>query len=110
MILTNEGKLQARLTQPAQKTAKIYYVQVEGEPDEAALAAFRAGLPLKDGLTLPAGVTRVDEPEWLWPRTPPIRRMTAHIGHPTLRLIRYQIAEWCLADLAPGEWRDIGLA
>lgn len=115
MILTNEGKLQARLTQPAQKTAKIYYVQVEGEPDGAALAA---------------GVARVDEPDWLWPRTPPIRvrlaiptcwlrvtlyegknrqvrRMTAHIGHPTLRLIRYQIAEWCLAGLAPGEWRDI---
>ncbi|WP_406704648.1 23S rRNA pseudouridine(2457) synthase RluE [Sodalis sp.] len=130
MILTNEGKLQARLTPPTQKTAKIYYVQVEGEPDGAALAAFRAGLPLKDGLTLPAGVARVDEPDWLWPRTPPIRvrlaiptcwlrvtlyegknrqvrRMTAHIGHPTLRLIRYQIAQWCLAGLAPGEWRDI---
>lgn len=91
IILTNEGKLQARLTQQAQKTAKIYYVQVEGEPDEAGLAAFRAGRPLKDGLTLPAGVERVAQPERLWPRMPPIR---VRLAIPTC---------WLRGDAARGE-------
>ncbi|PWC20678.1 23S rRNA pseudouridine(2457) synthase RluE [Brenneria roseae subsp. roseae] len=130
MILTNDGKLQARLTQPAQKTAKIYYVQVEGIPDDDALARFRRGLELKDGKTLPAGAEIVEEPAWLWARTPPIRerksipdcwlkitlyegrnrqvrRMTAHIGYPTLRLIRYSMANQTVGTLLPGQWKEI---
>lgn len=132
LVLTNDGALQARLTQPSKRTGKIYYVQVEGEPDEAALAALRRGVTLNDGLTLPAGVERVEEPGWIWPRNPPIRerkaiptcwlkvtlyegryrqvrRMTAHIGHPTLRLIRYALGEYSLDNLANGEWRAIAL-
>lgn len=132
LILTNDGKLQARLTQPQKNTNKVYYAQVEGIPDDAALVKFRQGLTLKDGPTRPAGIERVNEPDWLWPRTPPIRerkniptswlkitlsegrnrqvrRMTAHIGYPTLRLIRYQIGEYTLNNLAPGEWKEITL-
>ncbi|WP_033577534.1 23S rRNA pseudouridine(2457) synthase RluE [Dickeya chrysanthemi] len=130
MILTNDGQLQARLTQPGRKTPKIYYAQVEGIPDDEALHAFRTGLQLNDGTTLPAGAERVEEPAWLWPRQPPIRerknipvswlkitlyegrnrqvrRMTAHIGYPTLRLIRYSMANQTLDGLSPGEWKEI---
>lgn len=129
LVLTNDGKLQAQLTQPGKRTGKIYYVQVEGEPTDEALAAFRSGLPLKDGPTLPAEVERVEEPDWLWPRTPPVRerkaipttwlkvtlyegrnrqlrRMTAHIGYPTLRLIRYAMGGYSLDGLDNGAWRD----
>ena len=71
LVLTNDGKLQAALTQPGKRTGKIYYVQVEGVPDDAAVAALRDGITLKDGPTLPAGAEIVDEPQWLWPRNPP---------------------------------------
>lgn len=130
LVLTNDGALQAKLTQPGKRTGKIYYVQVEGEPTEASLAALRTGVTLNDGPTLPAGIERVNEPEWLWPRQPPIRerkaiptawlkvtlyegrnrqvrRMTAHVGYPTLRLIRYAMGSYTLDALANGAWRDV---
>lgn len=129
LVLTNDGALQARLTQPGKRTGKIYYVQVEGEPTAEAIEALRNGVTLNDGPTLPAGIERVDAPEWLWPRNPPIRerkaiptawlkvtlyegrnrqvrRMTAHVGYPTLRLIRYAMGSYTLDDLKNGEWRD----
>ncbi|WP_422048871.1 pseudouridine synthase [Shimia sp.] len=130
MVLTDDGKLQAKISNPRHKMAKTYWVQVEGEPDEAALAALRKGVELKDGLTRPAQAQRIEEPTDLWPRTPPVRfrksvpdcwialtiregrnrqvrRMTAAVGHPTLRLIRAQIGDWSLNGLETGKWREI---
>ncbi|KLV01115.1 23S rRNA pseudouridine(2457) synthase RluE [Photobacterium aphoticum] len=131
LVLTNDGVLQARLTQPTSKQPKTYWVQVEGAPTDDDLAELRRGVTLKDGPTLPAGVERIEAPD-IWPRNPPIRerknipttwlaitlkegrnrqvrRMTAHIGFPTLRLVRYKMADWTVADLAPGEWREVTL-
>jgi 23S rRNA pseudouridine2457 synthase len=128
LLLTDDGRLQSRIADPKFKTAKTYLAQVEGEPDEAAIAALCKGVVLNDGPTLPAKARRIDPPE-LWPRTPPVRfrksvpdcwieltiyegrnrqvrRMTAAVGHPTLRLVRWRIGDWTLEGLAPGEWRE----
>ena len=130
MLLTDDGQLQARISNPRFKQEKVYLAQVESIPDAAALAALRRGVELKDGPTRPAGVEIVEEPAWLWPRTPPIRerrhiptawlrlaitegrnrqvrRMTAAVGHPTLRLVRIAIGDWTLDGLAPGEYRRL---
>lgn len=130
MLLTDNGKLQAQISDPKHKMAKTYWVQVEGEPDMAALKALRDGVELKDGLTRPAKVRQIDEPKDLWPRTPPIRerktvpdswieltiregknrqvrRMTAAVGLPTLRLIRYRIGDWTLEGLEMGQWDSL---
>ena len=127
LLLTDDGSLQARIADPRYKLAKTYFVQVEGVPDDDALAALRAGVALNYGLTRPAEVARI-EPPALWPRDPPIRvraaipdswieltlregrnrqvrRMTAAVGHPTLRLVRWRIGDWSLDGLAPGAWR-----
>jgi len=126
LLLTDDGKLAQRITDPAFKAPKTYWAQVEGNPDEASLQPLRDGIALKDGLTRPASVTLMDEPPDLWPRNPPIRyraeiptrwlavtlsegrnrqvrRMTAAIGFPTLRLIRCQVDNWQLGSLQPGE-------
>jgi 23S rRNA pseudouridine2457 synthase len=130
LALTGDGRLQARIADPRHKLPKIYWAQVEGEPDAAALKTMAAGLDLGDFVTRPCRVRRIDEPAGLWPRDPPIRyraaiptcwleielregknrqvrRMTAKIGHPTLRLIRAAIGPWSLGDLAPGAWTAI---
>lgn len=130
LLLTDDGALQARITHPRHKLPKVYWAQVEGEPTDEALAALRAGVDLGDGVTQPAGARRIDEPEGLWPRVPPIRhrariptswleltlregrnrqvrRMTARVGFPTLRLVRAAVGRVGLEGLAPGEWREV---
>lgn len=130
LVLTDDGGLQKRIADPQHKLPKTYLVQVEGCPDEIALARLEAGVDLGDFVTKPCEVRLIDEPDWLWPRTPPIRerkniptcwveivlregknrqvrRMTAKVGFPTLRLIRVRIGEWTLAGLAPGVWRQV---
>ena len=129
LLLTDDGRLQARIADPRFKLPKTYLVQVEGEPADAALDALRRGVRLKDGMTLPAEVERIDDPA-LWPRNPPVRfrktvpdtwlsltiregrnrqvrRMTAAVGHPTLRLVRWRIGDWTLDGIAPGHWREV---
>ena len=128
LLLTDDGKLQARIADPKFKLAKTYLAQVEGVPDAAALEALQRGVQLKDGLTRPAEAELIPPPP-LWPRDPPIRvrqsipdswisltlregknrqvrRMTAAVGFPTLRLVRWGIGEWSVEGLAPGEWRE----
>lgn len=129
LLLTNDGRLQARITDPKHKLSKTYWVQVEGEPSEEQLSRLRAGPVLNDGPTRPAEVEQIAEPA-LWPRHPPVRfrqriptswlaitiregrnrqvrRMTAAVGLPTLRLVRVRIGEWELGDLQPGQWREL---
>ena len=130
LLLTDDGALQARIADPRHKMPKTYWAQVEGVPDEAALDRLRRGVLLNDGPTRPAQARLIGEPQVLWPRDPPIRqraaiptrwielvlregrnrqvrRMTAAVGFPTLRLIRFGIGDWSLAGLAPGLWREI---
>lgn len=127
LLLTDDGGLQHRITDPRHKLPKTYLAQVEGEPDEAALAQLRAGVDLGDFRTRPCSARVVAEPDWLWPRDPPVRfrktvptawleivlregrnrqvrRMTAKVGLPTLRLLRVAIGQWSLGDLLPGQW------
>lgn len=129
LLLTDDGRLQARIAEPRHKMPKSYLVQVEGDIDDAALDRLRKGVMLKDGMTKPAKAERIGDPQ-LWPRDPPVRfrksvpdcwmklsisegrnrqvrRMTAAVGFPTLRLVRWSIGDWTVDGLAPGEWREI---
>ena len=131
LLLTDNGKLQHQIANPKNKLEKYYWVQVEGEIDDNAIERLSKGVKLKDGLTKPARISLIDEPENLWPRNPPVRfrqsiptqwlevviqegknrqvrRMTAAVGHPTLRLIRHRIGRWHLKDLQPGESTILG--
>ena len=128
LLLTDDGKLQSRIADPKHKMAKTYWVQVDGEISNTAITQLCNGVKLNDGTTQPAECQRINEPENLWPRNPPIRvrknsptswigltikegrnrqvrRMTAAVGFPTLRLIRYQIGDWTLQDIPPGEYK-----
>ncbi len=130
MLLTDDGALQAKITHPKHKQAKAYLLQVDGLLDSSALTALQQGVVLKDGLTLPAKAKVIEPPAWLWPRHPPIRerkaiptqwleieiregrnrqlrRMTAAVGHPTLRVVRIRIGQWQLGQLQPGEFRSL---
>lgn len=131
MLLTDDGRLQARISDPKYKMSKSYLVQVEGEVTDEALIALRKGVRLKDGMTLPASAERIDTPD-LWPRDPPVRfrktvpdgwikltisegrnrqvrRMTAAVGFPTLRLVRWSVGDWTVEGLGQGEWRELSL-
>jgi 23S rRNA pseudouridine2457 synthase len=129
VLLTDDGALQAAIADPRHKMAKSYWVQVEGEPSARSLQALERGVELRDGITLPARARAIGEPPGLWPRDPPIRfrrhiptawielevtegrnrqvrRMTAAVGLPTLRLVRHRIGAWTVEGLAPGQWRE----
>jgi 23S rRNA pseudouridine2457 synthase len=131
MLLTDDGRLQAQIADPRHKMPKSYLVQVEGAVGDDALQKLRSGLKLNDGMTLPA-LAEAIEPPALWPRDPPIRvrktvpdswirltiregrnrqvrRMTAAVGHPTLRLVRWSVGDWSVEGLPPGKWRDLRL-
>lgn|SRR5690606_36311103 len=133
LLLTDDGRLQAKISSPKFKLPKTYLVQVERLPDEEALERLRKGVVLNDGPARPAKVRRIEQPEWLWSRDPPVRyrrnvpdcwleivitegrnrqvrRMTAAIGHPTLRLLRWSIGDVSLQGLAPGQWREVSAA
>jgi 23S rRNA pseudouridine2457 synthase len=130
VLLTDDGALQHRITDPRHKLPKTYFVEVEGAPNDAALAPLRAGMQLSDYKARPAEASLCPPPDWLWPRTPPVRirrhipttwlrlvlregrnrqvrRMTAAAGFPTLRLIRHAIGPWTIEGLPPGEWHEI---
>ena len=130
LLLTDDGRLQHKIADPKHKTSKTYWVQVEGAPTDADLQPLRDGVMLNDGMTRPATVRMIEPPACLWERAPPIRvrksipdtwleitisegrnrqvrRMTAAVGFPTLRLIRYRIGAWTLDGLTNGEWRDV---
>lgn len=130
LVLTDSGRLQQGLCDPRYKLPKTYWVQVEGLPGPEALERLATGVPLRDGLTAPTRAVLIEEPP-LWPRVPPIRyrariatawlaltliegrnrqvrRMTAAVGHPTLRLVRYAVGPWSLEGLAPRQWRELG--
>ena len=132
LVLTDGGRLQSRISHPRHKMPKTYLAQVERVPTDDDLERLRSGITLNDGPTLPAKARLIPEPENLWPRDPPIRfrksiptawieltlregrnrqvrRMTAAIGHATLRLIRWQIGDWTLAGISPGEWRELSI-
>ena len=127
LLLTDDGELQAQISSPKFKRPKTYLALVERDPDANALERLRHGVALKDGVTRPARARRIDPPGWLWPRDPPVRhrknvediwlelilregrnrqvrRMTAAVGHPTLRLVRTAIGNWSLDRLEPGAW------
>ena len=133
LLLTDDGALQTRIADPSHKLPKTYWAQVEGEPTEAAMASLRSGVKLSDFFTKPAGARLIDEPKDLWVRDPPIRyrakiptawievtlregknrqvrRMTAHVGFPTLRLVRAAIGQVSVDGLTPGTWREIDAA
>ncbi|TCO78263.1 pseudouridine synthase [Chromatocurvus halotolerans] len=132
LVLCDDGRLQQRIANPRHRHWKSYWVQVEGRIPEAALARLRGGVALKDGPTLPARARAILEPPGLWPREPPVRerqhiadswlelslqegrnrqvrRMTAAVGYPTLRLVRHRVGDWSLAGLAPGESRQLAV-
>ncbi|WP_230480770.1 pseudouridine synthase [Sphingomonas sp. Leaf21] len=131
LLLCDDGRLQARISDPRFKMPKTYLVQVEGDPDEQQIESLRRGVRFKDGMTLPADVAPIDAPD-LWPRDPPIRqrktipdgwlritiregrnrqvrRMTAAVGLPTLRLVRWSIGEWSVAEIAPGRFTELSV-